>query len=733
MDKLIKDCCSCNSTQPESIVNIVSGNDFYLSVQLSKYNSSTSTWESYDMNECEDVDLYIFTQNDVRTHLITDITISGKVEAKVESTDVECRTYGIGISWKENGVDKNVRQSNMFNVYDSGSNSIPTINTYDFNVQIEDGVAYISMGQVPGDLINRTEFENTLSSYVNYDYLNSQSYVSTNELATILENASYATIDYVDTAIGNIPQPDLSSYVTYDYLNSQSYVQYDKDFSDELVIPANSLYEPNSNFILTMDGGSLSMNELGANTIWNIPYQDEYENGKTVAFSEDIVNDYVSKTSLNTMSYATTNYVDNSISGLATTQYVDESLSSYATIQYVDDAISHIDPDMPDLSAYVTHDFLSSQSYTTSSDLSVYGKSLALNSHYVDSRGQLSQGIELKNENQRLSFVVIDSNYVSKINDQWTTSLQTSSTITPSQLIKIYQDSDRIDANESYITSLDSRVTTLEESGSVDLSSYVDYDQFDNSNEAIAYELTSNRLAHIDINNNFGNYYTKNESDGKYITGSTLNNYVTVVQNEDQNQTIAYAISYLNDNIGGGSDIDLSSYATYDYVDSTFVTYAYLDDVISNIPSGGGSGISYEYLASTYYSKEEIDNQQLATSYVLDALLTSYVSYDFLSSQSYITSSELNNAGYITSSDINNAGYITSSELNNAGYITSSELNNAGYITSSELNNAGYITSSDLSANSYVSSSYISNIWVGTQSEYDNISTPNNNILYLIK
>jgi len=71
-------------------------------------------------------------------------------------------------------------------------------------------------------------------------------------------------------------------------------------------------------------------------------------------------------------------------------------------------------------------------------------------------------------------------------------------------------------------------------------SSGVSEEDWDNSNEAIAKELTDNRLEHISINNNFNNYYNKTESDSRYATQSWA---VSQTDNENQNQAIAAAFA----------------------------------------------------------------------------------------------------------------------------------------------------------------------------------------------
>ena len=75
-------------------------------------------------------------------------------------------------------------------------------------------------------------------------------------------------------------------------------------------------------------------------------------------------------------------------------------------------------------------------------------------------------------------------------------------------------------------------------------SSGVSEEDWDNSNEAIAKELTNNRLEHLSINDNFDNYYTKTESDNRYATASWANNkFVTKTDDINRQEAIAAAFA----------------------------------------------------------------------------------------------------------------------------------------------------------------------------------------------
>lgn len=117
------------------------------------------------------------------------------------------------------------------------------------------------------------------------------------------------------------------------------------------------------------------------------------------------------------------------------------------------------------------------------------------------------------------------------------------------------------------LTSLDDRVTAIEQGGS---SSGVSEEDWDNSNEALAQELLDNRLEHQTINSNFSNYYTKTETDSRYATTSSANSkFVTQSDDLNRQQAIAAAFgasvqSTTVHNIWTGSQNDYDAITTKD-------------------------------------------------------------------------------------------------------------------------------------------------------------------------
>ena len=136
---------------------------------------------------------------------------------------------------------------------------------------------------------------------------------------------------------------------------------------------------------------------------------------------------------------------------------------------------------------------------------------------------------------------------------------------------------------------------------------------------------------------------------------------------------------------------------------------------------GQGGGISMNDV------KQYVDSQSYVTSDYLTS--QSYIKYNDLNN--YVTKTELENCTYVTKNalegnyysktDINNMGYITIndipavdlsayvkySDLNNYGYITAQDIVNQSYVTSSVLNDQAYITATQLNACGYATVSQI--------------------------
>lgn len=122
--------------------------------------------------------------------------------------------------------------------------------------------------------------------------------------------------------------------------------------------------------------------------------------------------------------------------------------------------------------------------------------------------------------------------------------------------------------------------------------------------------------------------------------------------------------------VTGSGTIDLSYYATKDYVSSYVSTY-------------GGNSIQ-EVTQAEYDALEQGGNLDPNTIYILSDANPIDLSY-------YVTKSELDTFSYATKSDLNS--YVTKSEFN-------TDMKQASYVTQQSLSSNGYLNSSNFIYNS---------------------------------
>lgn len=260
-----------------------------------------------------------------------------------------------------------------------------------------------------------------------------------------------------------------------------------------------------------------------------------------------------------------------------------------------------------------------------------------------------------------------------------------------------------------------------------------------------------------------------------YVTDSELQNmgYVTTLNliqnyyNKPETETNFTSYAYIEERIshipGGGISMDdvkqyvtSQSYITSEYLSnqayitlndipvidlSSYVTYTYLEERISQIP---GSGISMDDVKNYVVSQSYVTSDYLISqSYLKSSDLNNYVSKTELENCTYVTKNALE-GNYYNKTDINSMGYATVSQIpvvSNAGIIlrqggitkgtfslnqttgATIDLDEGGsgsgvtmeevkqyvvsqsYVTSNELSNAGYVTSSTL--NDYATKTYV--------------------------
>jgi hypothetical protein len=504
----------------KNILKICAGNDFSIVVQITEYDTETGAWVNYDLSAVSDVHMTLVAENGKHIKLPVVVNEDGTVSAPVQAAYLQKSTYGIELTWVTNDLNRRTYSPCLMQIVTTTAESSSNIaeyesnDAYHFNIKMQADVAVLSIGKISDEYVTEDEVDNKLENYV-----------TNSALSTTLND--YATKQYVDDELANI---DLTDYYTKSEINTtlESYVT-----DSEL----NTAISP---FITNLD-----LSNVLENYVSNVALEQDLED---YAKFEDL-SSYAKFEDLT--SYATTQYVDNEIASI--------DLSSYVTYSYLDSKVDPIDARVtalenepqvpsnvvtsydgtyiycltqaeydslqqldPDTFYYITD---ASTNYATLSDLTSYAKLSDLSSY-----AKLSD---------------LSSYATTQYVDNEIASIDLSSYATTQYV-------------DNEIASIDlSSYASLE-----DLSSYVTYTDWDNSNEAIAYELTNNRLAHLSINDNFNNYYTKTETDSRYATSSWANsNFVKQTDDINRQQAIAAAFAssvqstYIH-NIWSGSQND---------------------------------------------------------------------------------------------------------------------------------------------------------------------------------
>ena len=481
-------------------------------------------------------------------------------------------------------------------------------------------------------LVQITEYDTETGAWVNYDL----SAVSDVHMCLIADNGKRISLPVTVNSNGTASAPIQAAYLqktTYgveltwlnDKLNRRTYAPCLLQIVTSTAESTSNIAEYESN-----DAYHFNIKMQADVAILSIgKISDEYI---TESELEKELENYTTNASLETTleNYTTNASLETTLENYTTNASLETKLNDYATKQYVDNGLANID-----LSEYYTKSEVDTtlNSYATISSLNDYVTNTSLNA-------TLQSYVTYSYLNTSLSPITSD------------------------------------------ITSLGDRVTSLESGGSG-----ISQADWDNSNEAIAKELTDNRLAHLSINDNFSNYYTKTEADVRYATASWSNDrFVTKSDDVNRQEAIAAAFAYLQTAIdesgGGGSEVDLSSYVTIDEMNN------YSEVVSTALTNNKLDIININVKFNDYYTKSQADSR-------------------------YVTSNEVAQK-YVSNSSLENLSYVVSTSLN--------DLNDRIPSYISELNNDS----------GFVASTSVTSIWKGTQEEYDAITYKDTNILYII-
>ena len=499
-----------------NVLRICAGNDFSILVQITEYNTETGAWVNYDLSAVSDVHMCLIADNGKRINLPVTVNSNGTASAPIQAAYLQKTTYGVELTWLNEKLNRRTYAPCLLQIVTSTAESTSNIAEYDsndayhFNIKMEADVAILSIGKISDEYITESELNTELENYVTNSSLETtlNNYTTNASLATTLENyttneslnttlEAYATKQYVDNGLANI---DLSEYYT----------------KSEVDTTLNSYAKLSS------------------------------------------LEDYTTNESLNTTleAYATKQYVDNGLANIDLSEYytkseVDTTLNSYAKLSSLED--------------YVTNALLNTtlQSYVTDSELNTSLNTITSDITSLDDRvttlesggsGVSQEDWDNSNEaiakefvNNRLEHLSINDKFNDYYNKTETDKLYATPSWSNNKFVAKTDDVNRQEAIAAAFAYLQTSIDN--NSGSdIDLSSYVTIDEMNNYSEVVSTSLTEQKLDIVNIKTKFNDYYTKSQSDNKYVTSNYVaQNYVSDSSLENLSYVVATSLNDLND------------------------------------------------------------------------------------------------------------------------------------------------------------------------------------------
>lgn len=550
MNKLLTDTCQCgcNPTLPENLLKITSGNDFSIKLQLTE--KIDDNWVHYDMTDMSNVTVSVVSPNNTATELDYIIDVAGNIQAIVDAQKFQSYIiYGVEVLWRDETdvvhVDKRAYAPNVFAFVNSSmeatdsSYEYTSDNPYEYNISMSNDVVCLSIGYIPefdpAEYYTRDNIDSKLEDYVTEQDLSDtlENYATDQDLAdaiATIDTSNYVTNSSLATTLQDYETKSELSTTLQDYvtdselttaLNPYATKQYVDDALDDIDIDTTNFYTK-SDIDTTLTSYATSISSPGwlitggePNYMWS--YQIKLEHNGTelnrvripahtksknsddqwyTPFYSALLknNDYIAfLNGLDTLSEISSDYVTNTSLSTTLQDYVTDTeltttLNPYATQQYVDNAVAQIDT-----SNYYTKSQIDTtlQSYVKTSVLSDYVTNTSLNTTLA--------------------------NYVT--NTSLATTLQ--DYVTDTKL------STELSPIESDITSLDGRVTTLENNPSVPSNVVTS----DDGNEIVC--LTQSEYDTLEQNDQLDSdvFYYITDATSNYVTNSslttTLANYAT--------------------------------------------------------------------------------------------------------------------------------------------------------------------------------------------------------------
>lgn len=517
-----------------NVLRICAGNDFTILVQITEYNTETGAWVNYDLSAVSDVHMCLIADNGKRISLPVTVNSNGTASAPIQAAYLQKTTYGVELTWLSKTLNRRTYAPCLLQIVTSTAESTSNIAEYDsndayhFNIKMKADVAILSIGKISDEYITESELETTLDPYINEA-----------ELGTALQN--YAKLSTLEDYVTN---SSLSTTLN-DYATKSS-------LDDYATKSSLDNYTTNSSLNSTLE--AYATKQYVDNGLSNIDLSEYYTKSEV----DTTLNGYVTSASLNSTleSYATKQYVDNELANIDLSEYytkseVDNTLNSYAKLSSLED--------------YVTNTSLNTtlQSYVTDSELNTSLNSITSDITSLDDRvttlesggsGVSQEDWDNSNEaiakefvNNRLEHLSIND----KFNDYYTKTETDKLYATPSwSNNKFVSKTDDVNRQEAIAAAFAYLQTSIDNnSGSdIDLSSYVTLDEMNNYSEVVSTSLTEQKLDIVNIKTKFNDYYTKSQTDNKYVTPNFVaQKYVSNSSLENLSYVVATSLNDLND------------------------------------------------------------------------------------------------------------------------------------------------------------------------------------------
>ena len=507
-----------------NVLRICAGNDFSILVQVTEYNTETGAWVNYDLSAVSDVHMCLIADNGKRINLPVTVNSNGTASAPIQAAYLQKTTYGVELTWLNENLNRRTYAPCLLQIVTSTAESTSNIAEYDsndayhFNIKMEADVAILSIGKISDEYITESELSKELENYTTNSSLETtlNDYTTNASLETTLGNYTtnasletklkdYATVSSLDDYVTNTSlNSTLSAYVTNTSLNSTLDNYATKQYVD------NGLSNIDLSEYYTKSEVDTTLSAYVTNTSLN-----------------STLNDYATVSSLN--DYVTNTSLNSTLSDYVTNTSLNTTLQSYVTDSYLNTSLNPITSDITSLNDRVT-------------TLESGGSGVS-----QEDWDNSNEAIAKEFVNNRLEHLSIKD----KFNDYYTKTQTDNKYATPSwSNNKFVAKTDDVNRQEAIAAAFAYLQTSIDNnSGSdIDLSSYVTIDEMNNYSEVVSTSLTEQKLDIVNIKTKFNDYYTKSQTDNRYVTSNYVaQNYVSNSSLENLSYVVATSLNDLND------------------------------------------------------------------------------------------------------------------------------------------------------------------------------------------